>query len=77
MPQEEVQEAAQKGGATSAGGFATMDPDKQVYPSLKHNRTHYVKIVFRKISLPWAERHLVDHLRRAARQPKRPAARAV
>ena len=31
MPQEEVQEAAQKGGATSAGGFATMDPDKQVY----------------------------------------------
>ena len=29
-PKEEVQEAASKGGQASAGGFASMDPDKQV-----------------------------------------------
>ena len=29
-PKEEVQSAAQKGGSASAGGFASMDPDKQV-----------------------------------------------
>lgn len=29
-PKEEVKAAAQKGGASSAGGFASMDPDKQV-----------------------------------------------
>ena len=28
--QEEVQDAASKGGQSSAGGFASMDPDKQV-----------------------------------------------
>ncbi|KAL8689659.1 MAG: hypothetical protein Q9218_004721 [Villophora microphyllina] len=29
-PKEEVQAAAQKGGQSSAGGFASMDPDKQL-----------------------------------------------
>ncbi|KAL8981997.1 MAG: hypothetical protein Q9205_003377 [Flavoplaca limonia] len=29
-PKEEVKAAAQKGGEHSAGGFASMDPDKQV-----------------------------------------------
>lgn len=29
-PKEEVQDAASKGGQSSAGGFASMDPDKQV-----------------------------------------------
>jgi len=29
-PKEDVQAAAQKGGQSSAGGFASMDPDKQV-----------------------------------------------
>jgi len=29
-PKEEVQEIASKGGQSSAGGFASMDPDKQV-----------------------------------------------
>ncbi|KAK5329174.1 hypothetical protein LTR70_000671 [Exophiala xenobiotica] len=28
-PKEEVQDAASKGGQSSAGGFASMDPDKQ------------------------------------------------
>ena len=29
-PKEEVQEIASKGGQASKGGFASMDPDKQV-----------------------------------------------
>lgn len=29
-PKEDIQAAAQKGGQSSAGGFASMDPDKQV-----------------------------------------------
>lgn len=29
-PKEDVQAAAQKGGQSNAGGFASMDPDKQV-----------------------------------------------
>jgi general stress protein YciG len=29
-PKEEVSEIARKGGQSSGGGFASMDPDKQV-----------------------------------------------
>ena len=44
-PKEEVQAAAQKGGSASAGGFASMDPDKQVcstpvYSSLLYWSSH-------------------------------------
>lgn len=40
-PKEEVQAAAQKGGQSShQGGFASMDPDKQVWPL-----THYFTAV--------------------------------
>jgi general stress protein YciG len=35
-PKEEVQEIASKGGQSSAGGFASMDPDKQVSYHLRH-----------------------------------------
>jgi len=35
-PKEEVQEIASKGGQSSAGGFASMDPDKQVSIFLAH-----------------------------------------
>jgi general stress protein YciG len=36
-PTEEVQEIASKGGqASTAGGFASMDPDKQVRAEVLH-----------------------------------------
>ncbi len=35
-PKEDVQAAASKGGQSSAGGFASMDPDKQVKNLQQH-----------------------------------------
>lgn len=73
-PKEEVQAAAQKGGEASKGGFATMDPDKQVcyHLSIHQSLTGVADTwICRRKLLPWVARHPVDPSSQAARRLRR------
>ena len=69
--QEEVQNIAQKGGASShSGGFASMDPEKQVSPNVSGGDDNSrIDLLKRKTLRPWVGRPPADHSRRAVRQP--------
>ena len=73
-PKEEVSEIAKKGGESShQGGFASMDPDKQVtylmhLPSLAVSVTNST---CRRRLHQWVVKHQVAHSKREVRLPKR------
>lgn len=73
-PKEEVSEIAKKGGqASHKGGFASMDPERQVItplPSSSRISRIDADNCYRRKLHPWAERPLADRLRRAVRRPR-------
>lgn len=78
-PKEEVSEIAKKGGqASHEGGFASMDPEKQVIsmPSSSNFSKIDADNVHRRKLHPWVGRLPADRLKRAARQLRRLEGRA-
>ena len=78
-PKEEVVEIAKKGGqASHGGGFASMDPEKQVIsiPSSSNISEIDVENVYRRKLHPWVGKPPADRLKRVARQLRRPERRA-
>ena len=70
-PKEEVSEIAKKGGQSShEGGFASMDPEKQVIFSLQPFQCTDLNNdgCYRRRSHPWVVRPRADHLKRAVRR---------
>lgn len=77
-PKEEVQDIASKGGqASHKGGFASMDPDKQVSQSLHRTQSLLTKSYKRKRLLLRVVRPPVGLSSLAARRRKKPAAKAA
>lgn len=76
-PKEDVQSAAQKGGSASAGGFASMDPDKQVRPLVPTLLFDDPHILFRRTLRPWAAKHPAGRSSLAVRRRRRRDVKAV
>jgi len=78
-PKEEVKAAAQKGGQHShSGGFASMDPDKQVYTSLSQFPSqHFTNMVNSTRSLQRAARPHLAASSPAVRKPRKLDAKEV
>ena len=78
-PKEEVQNIASKGGqASHAGGFANMDPDKQVglHPEMYSTvETALIDAHHRRRLRLREDRPQAAPSRKAARRPRRPVAR--
>ena len=77
-PQEEVSEIAKKGGqASHEGGFASMDPEKQVISIPTSSIISEVDDDngYRRKLHPWEGKPQADRLRRAVRLPRRPEGR--
>src|SRR2546423_1920883 len=82
-PKEEVQEIASKGGQSSAGGFASMDPDKQVcqarlmlpklsyHPSPLEPKMEHAKWDFSAKSVRKEARHPAGHSNPVVRRLER------
>lgn len=79
-PHEEVVEIAKKGGqASHTGGFASMDPEKQVIFIPKSSNVSEVDDDndYRRKLHPWAGKPRADRLRRVVRQRRRPGRRVA
>ena len=79
-PKEEVQEIASKGGQASKGGFASMDPDKQVcthsFCSEQFSRNALLLMyIIRKRLLPREAKPRVDLSSQVARRQRKLVAR--